>query len=754
MAAHVAYMIREHLGMEVAIRDIYTYPTIQELASHLIHLQKVSVVEKKSEKEEKEEEIVVAPLWERYACYTLQLLTELLIYGVAGLMVAGAAFATFLYMKGSLDGWMLLDYAIPIGLALHPVMILITIIAKWTIIGRFKKGSYPLWGLYYYRWWLVHKLYSLSGAALFSGTPLLGLYLKMLGAKIGKNSIIDTEFIGSFDLITIGENVSICHETQLFGHRVENGQLLLGEVTLEKNCVVGIHSYLGLGVKMEEGSALGDLSALFDHQIIPKNEFWRGSPSKKIKNRQPNISNSVQHPVRSGIIFFAMLVLMECAPIPMICSLYSLIIGAYEQWGIGGMVLSLYTMSFFLFMGITLLVVALKWILFPTITPGVYSVDSWFYYRKWLFDSVMRLSTSFLRPLYTTIYLPTWLRMLGAKIGKGAEISVISQISPELLEIGEDSFLADSSIVGGRYYYDGKVEVALTRVGKRSFVGNSAILPLGQGIGNDSLLGCLSIPPEGYNPAPDKTDWLGSPSFRLPNRQKVYGLDKNQIFNPSKSLMMQRMGIDFARILMPGFIDVTMLLFFCSSLYLMNQYLSFGWTMILSPLVTAFTALLGLFMVVGVKKTVMGTFHPVIRPLWCRYIWFNEMINGIYESVFAPLVIPLMGTPFIAPLLRMMGVGIGKNCYIETTFFSEFDLVHIEDNVALNSSVIIQNHLFEDRVMKSSYLTIRSGCSVGNMSVVLYDTEMREGGMLAPLSLLMKGEMLPSGVHWKGIPCA
>jgi acetyltransferase-like isoleucine patch superfamily enzyme len=66
--------------------------------------------------------------------------------------------------------------------------------------------------------------------------------------------------------------------------------------------------------------------------------------------------------------------------------------------------------------------------------------------------------------------------------------------------------------------------------------------------------------------------------------------------------------------------------------------------------------------------------------------------------------------------------------------------------------VVIQNHLFEDRIMKSSYLTIDDECSVANMSVVLYDTRMEHGAVLGPLSLLMKGEIVPAGSRWHGIP--
>ena len=35
----------------------------------------------------------------------------------------------------------------------------------------------------------------------------------------------------------------------------------------------------------------------------------------------------------------------------------------------------------------------------------------------------------------------------------------------------------------------------------------------------------------------------------------------------------------------------------------------------------------------------------------------------------------------------------------------------------------LQTHLFEDRVMKMSYLRIGPQCSVGSFSVVLYDSE-------------------------------
>jgi non-ribosomal peptide synthetase-like protein len=173
----------------------------------------------------------------------------------------------------------------------------------------------------------------------------------------------------------------------------------------------------------------------------------------------------------------------------------------------------------------------------------------------------------------------------------------------------------------------------------------------------------------------------------------------------------------------------------------------------LAPLLLFALAIYSAFLVIALKKLVMGTFSPVIKPLWSPYVWLNEMVNGAYESVMVPALSPLLGTPFIAPLLRLLGCHIGRHTYIESILFSEFDLIHIGDFAALNLGSVVQNHLFEDRVFKSSSLHIGDGCSVGNMAVVLYDSDMQEGAVLGPLSLLMKGESLAPSRRWHGIPC-
>jgi len=293
-----------------------------------------------------------------------------------------------------------------------------------------------------------------------------------------------------------------------------------------------------------------------------------------------------------------------------------------------------------------------------------------------------------------------------------------------------------------------------SRIGHRSFVGNGAILPVGTSLGNECLLGCLSSPPAAHPRTPDGSEWLGSPSFALPRRPRVGGFDRALTHEPTRKLIAQRLLVDALRIVLPATIVTGLLVALTTLASAAHDRLSPGLWVASVPLIEIGLSAAALLSVVVVKMTLIGTFVPTVQPLWSMFVWLNEALNGTYESVAAPLLTLLLGTPFAAPWLRMLGCKIGRDVHLETTLFSEFDLVQIGDGAALNPGAVIQNHLFEDRIMKASFVQIGDRCTVGNMAVVLYDTEMMDGSSIGPLSLLMKGETLGPDTGWLGIPTA
>ena len=766
------------LRQSVTVRDAYRFPTVQALAAHLQQdligasagdgevrgvgagpAERAAASQPTSSREVYAAQSPVT----RFATGFLQLAATYLIYGVASIPFA----VFFLFARGWLFGTVptaqLATVIVALSLGTWPVFMTIAIAAKWLIIGRYREGSYPLWGWYHLRAWLVGRLAALSGAGALVGTPLLPIYLRLMGARIGRGCTLDSALIGAWDLIEIGDDTSIGADTQLLGYRVENGQLHFGRVTVGSYCFIGNHSALGLHTRMGDHARLDDQSLLPDGQHIAEGESRRGSPALpgpvtlSAERIGPERS---RRPVLYGILHLGLvqvLSLLSLLPLlPLLSALWALMLwmqsaplSAVGLWlllsGPGGVLVA------------CAYIIVLKKIVLSRLKPGIYPVHSPLYLRKWLSDGIMRSSRATLLPLYTTMFLPPFLRLLGTKIGPRAELSSIWYFAPELTEIAAESFFADGSIVGGKRLFRGRFEVGKNRIGRRSFVGNSAILPTGTGLGDRCLLGVNSIPPvtpgaEGTS-TPDGTEWLGSPAFSLPRRPVVGNFDESLTFQPTPKLYAQRAVIDSLRILIPSYIG---LFSSVAGLLAMNAaYVRYGLVgmLLASPLITLSLALLATLIVVALKWLVMGTFKPIIKPLWSPYVWLNEMVNGAYESVMAPAIAPFLGTPFIAFFLRLLGCRIGKACYIETTLFSEFDLVQIGDYAALNMGAVIQNHLFEDRVMKSSYLKIGDECAVGNMAVVLYDSEMGPRSSLGPLSLLMKGESLAQGTHWHGIPC-
>jgi len=106
----------------------------------------------------------------------------------------------------------------------------------------------------------------------------------------------------------------------------------------------------------------------------------------------------------------------------------------------------------------------LAWICFPRTRPtksnrcnsnflartpvGIHPVRSALGLRKWIADALLAQRLTFTNSLYATLYTVPWLRMLGATIGKGAEISTAAHLDPDLLQLGEETFIADMASVG------------------------------------------------------------------------------------------------------------------------------------------------------------------------------------------------------------------------------------------------------------------------------------------------------------------
>ena len=311
-------------------------------------------------------------------------------------------------------------------------------------------------------------------------------------------------------------------------------------------------------------------------------------------------------------------------------------------------------------------------------------------------------------------------------------------------------------IFGAARIGHGTIELAHTKIGRRSFIGNSALLPSGTQIGDEVLVGVLSKPPSDPALATEAgSTWFGSPAIKLPVRQVNTMFDEGARFNPSRALIATRLSIEAVRTTLSL---TAFLVFFSLLLSVVGDLddLDNGALLIATTfpfLYVGFCLACGIF-VLALKWLVVGRYKVTTAPLWSTFVWRTELVTATYENLAGrqPARTAPRARRGSALYLRLMGARIGKRCYIDTTDLTEHDLVDIGDDVALNDFAGLQTHLFEDRVMKVGAIRVGDRATIGSLAIVLYDAEIGADAQLGDLSVVMKGETLPDGTSWDGSP--
>ena len=131
------------------------------------------------------------------------------------------------------------------------------------LIGRWKPRQIRIWSLAYLRFWIVKTLIRPNPLVLFVGSPLYVLYLRALGAKIGRGVVIFSAHVPvCTDLLTIGDGTVIRKDSFINGYRAHAGLIQTGSVTLGQNVFVGESTVIDIETSMGDGAQLGHASSL------------------------------------------------------------------------------------------------------------------------------------------------------------------------------------------------------------------------------------------------------------------------------------------------------------------------------------------------------------------------------------------------------------------------------------------------------------------------------------------------------------
>jgi non-ribosomal peptide synthetase-like protein len=667
---------------------------------------------------------------------------------------------------------LVVDYlrAVAVGGATFLGMCVLPIVAKWVLVGRCTPRDIRVWSLTYVRFWLVKTLVRLNPLVLlFGGSPLYVLYLRALGADVGRGvAVFSRQVPACPDLLTIGDGTVICKDAVISCYRAHDGVIRTGRVTLGKDVFVSEATVLDIDTAMGDGAQLGHRSSLHTGQTVPAGQRWHGSPGRLTQTDFLAVGPAPCSRSRRVSYSLAQLLAALLVTLPLAIGGFALLLIAFPQldelltsgelalggWLLyaealaGSAVLVLGTLSVSL-----LVVTTVPRVLHRGLTPGrVYPLYG-FHYS--LHRGIARMTN--VKPLTKLFgdssYIVDFLTWLGYRLTPVVQTgsnfgSGVKHESPYLSTVGSGTMVADGLSLMNADYSSTSFRMSRATVGADNFLGNAIAFPSGARTGDDCLLATkVMVPIDG--PMRQGVGLLGSPSFVIPRtvyRDAAFGDVKAGTEVAGRLAAKNRHNRHtMALFLLVRWVDV----FLATLVALVGAsfYGTFGaWALTFSYVASvvvhmSFTAL--------VERASTG-----FRRLQPRFCSIHDITFWRHERYWKLVARPDLfnGTPFKPVMWRLLGVRIGRRVFDDGCSMPERTLVTVGDFCTLNAGSTIQSHSQEDGGFKSDHITIGSGVTVGIGAWVHYGVTMGDHSEIAPDSFLMKGEEVPAGARWGGNP--
>lgn len=168
--------------------------------------------------------------------------------------------------------------------------LLLTLLAKWVLIGRYTSAEWPLWSNEVWRSEFVTSTYDSLAAPAFTnqltGTPYLAMCFRLFGVKIGKRVTLLHNDITEYDMVTIGDEAIINNNAGAQTHLFEDRVMKIGKVTMEDRSVLKSYSICLPNSRISENAQVGALSLVMKGESVPPNEAWEGAPIAPRRKRR------------------------------------------------------------------------------------------------------------------------------------------------------------------------------------------------------------------------------------------------------------------------------------------------------------------------------------------------------------------------------------------------------------------------------------------------------------------------------------
>ncbi|MDX2375966.1 amino acid adenylation domain-containing protein [Microbacterium sp. LRZ72] len=617
------------------------------------------------------------------------------------------------------------------------------------LLARVPAGDHPRGGGVHLRLWLAEQIAAQVDAVGLAGAPWVTYYARALGARIGRD--VDLHSLPPVTgMLRIGEGAAIEPEVDLSGYWIDGDVVRIGAVRIGAGAAVGARSTLAPGTRIGRRAEIAPGSAVFGR--VRADQRWAGSPAVRVGGtvagwppQRPAGGRRWQWAYGASSMVLGLLPLVAFAAGGAVVAAGMRGAGSLAEAALGALV---WLVPAVLVTGVVfaVAVVVLVRLLQIGLTAGTYPVRGRVAWQTWTVERLLDSARTLLFPVYSSLFTPVWLRLLGARVGRDVEVSTVLLV-PAMTTIDDGAFLADDTMVASYELRGGWMRIGPVRIGKRAFLGNSGMAAPGHRVPKGGLVAVLSSAPV---KAKAGTSWLGSPAVRL--RRVSNDADETRTYHPGAALRVARALWELCR-LVPVVVTCGVglgVLFTLAALVAAFgpaiALLLSGAVMLAAGAVAAAAATLAKWLLVGVIR-------PGEEPLWSSFVWRTEVSDTFVEMTAAPwFARAAAGTPALAVWLRSLGVRVGRGVWCDSYWLPEPDLVTLGDASTVNRGCVVQTHLFHDRIMSMDAVTIEPGGTLGPHSVILPAATIGAHATVGPASLVMRGETVPIGSRWSGNP--
>jgi non-ribosomal peptide synthetase-like protein len=695
----------------------------------------------------------------RYAlCGALQLLVFGCLIGLLAFAVdAGSAWLTASHGAGDL-----VERVVVFGVALQAGLAALPIAAKWLLIGRWKPGRVTIWSFAYLRFWIVKSLLVASPLALLSvGTPLLNLYLRALGAKVGRGAVIFSAHVPVVtDLLTVGPGTVVRKACFFNGYRARGGVIEIAPVTLGADVFVGEQTVLDIGTGLGDGATLGHSSSLLAGQVVPAGACWHGSPARPAPGEY---DYRMAGTARCGrlrrawyagsrlAIFLLIAGPVEAAASVLLWSRPRMLASMPELDSVAGAAV----------IGGGLLIAGLivagtvPRLLTLLLRPGkTYPLFGFHFTVQHLVSRWSNLAP-FNLLFGDSVLITRYLKLIGYRLGRVEQTgsnfgTTLHHDVPALSFIGTGTMVSDGLSMINADFSSSAFQVRPVVVGPGNFLGNDLAWPAGARIGENCLIATKAMIPLA-GPVRQGVGLLGSPCFEIPRTvQRDNRFEEFSAEPVRHRRIVAKTRHNLVTIGLHLLVRFTLLCWLLIVALLPVSDRGWrGWASTTGLIVADLAVLIAVFALAD--RAVTG-FRP-LRPRFCsiyqKPFWRHERYWKVPSIAFMRL---FDGTPFKAAFWRLLGVRMGRRVFDDGCAIIERSLTSVGSDTTLNMACLLQGHSLEDGIFTSDRISIGSGCTVGTGAFVHYAVTMEDGALLEADSFAMKGSTIRGGSRWLGNP--